>query len=537
MVPAQVRVLVARFSYGGNGGISSCHKKMVSWWGPQFHELKTDPRIGAFADVDISDTPIYMTRNKAIQMAKEEGFDFIWMIDSDNDIDRYVGTDIPGVKPFFKSSFDFAYERLLRGLPTVIAAPYCGPPPDDLDGGEEVPYIFYWKNYESDNPHCGHSLQMYTREHAAMMAGIAPCAAIATGCFLASLKAFDLVAPPYFDYEHDAAKTKKASTEDVFCTRNLSLAGRTALQEEIVFCNWDAWAGHVKEKTVGRPVTLSAGDVAKRYENAMAIGRDPRRKLQYLNFKRDMSVPAPQPVEKQADVEHVVNEQRLRDIFGHQCESLFFRTPMEDLRAMKEVVEFVHSRNPSRRLKVIEVGSWVGESAVAMACGLLDRNGVIYCVDHFSGSPTDQLAEFVRDNGGPARIRRQFDNNTREFRDVIRAFPMESAAAAKQIAGEEGRSECADLVLIDAGHTYEECLADIQAWLPHVASDGFLMVHDYDADGFPGVKKAVDETFGRECVHKIRDTKVAYVSIADWKEKQVPAAGGNGHVAPVPVTA
>ena len=51
-----------------------------------------------------------------------------------------------------------------------------------------------------------------------------------------------------------------------------------------------------------------------------------------------------------------------------------------------------------------------------------------------------------------------------------------------------------DLVFIDADHTYEHVMADIEAWLPLVKSGGLLTGHDYGGRKV-GVKQAVDEYF------------------------------------------
>ena len=48
-----------------------------------------------------------------------------------------------------------------------------------------------------------------------------------------------------------------------------------------------------------------------------------------------------------------------------------------------------------------------------------------------------------------------------------------------------------DFVFIDAGHTYEDCFSDIQAWLPKVKAGGTLAGHDYGSS--EGVRRAVKE--------------------------------------------
>jgi Methyltransferase domain/6-hydroxymethylpterin diphosphokinase MptE-like len=69
---------------------------------------------------------------------------------------------------------------------------------------------------------------------------------------------------------------------------------------------------------------------------------------------------------------------------------------------------------------------------------------------------------------------------------------MDSRKAAAQVP-----DGSLDFVFIDADHSYEGCIADIDAWLPKVRAGGVLCGHDYENTQFPrfGVKRAVDERF------------------------------------------
>lgn len=61
------------------------------------------------------------------------------------------------------------------------------------------------------------------------------------------------------------------------------------------------------------------------------------------------------------------------------------------------------------------------------------------------------------------------------------------------------------MVFVDGDHSYEGCKGDIEAWFPHLADDGIIVVHDYlkgdlaaDPNGphpmnWPGVDSAVNE--------------------------------------------
>ena len=86
-------------------------------------------------------------------------------------------------------------------------------------------------------------------------------------------------------------------------------------------------------------------------------------------------------------------------------------------------------------------------------------------------------------------IVKKFWQNVGEHRHRIRMYELLSLAAAKHLHGEQF-----DIVFIDAGHDYESCLADIQAWWPLVREGGYLCGHDYQHT-FPGVMRAVAQSF------------------------------------------
>ena len=59
-----------------------------------------------------------------------------------------------------------------------------------------------------------------------------------------------------------------------------------------------------------------------------------------------------------------------------------------------------------------------------------------------------------------------------------------------------------DFVFIDADHTEEGVSADIAMWRPKVKPGGWLMGHDYNERGFPGVVRAVDRLVGEPLLFK-----------------------------------
>ncbi len=286
MQPRKLNVAISRFPYGGNGGISSEHPDIADWLVVNIPKIVTDERVGKHFLQRHSDTPITMTRNRAVQEARAVGADVLLMIDSDMGPDAHLASTPfkhpltnPLAKPFWKSSFDFLYEHWERG-PVAVCAPYCGPPPT------ECVYVFNWKSMEPDAAGLPDvRLGMYEREHAAVMHGIQPCAAQPTGLILFDLRLFDLLDQPWFDYEYQdegptcehcgqckpGPRSQKCSTEDVVLTRDVAMHAQLKLGYNPLFCNWDAWAVHHKSKAVGMPTVLSLDSIQKKYADAVRL--------------------------------------------------------------------------------------------------------------------------------------------------------------------------------------------------------------------------------------------------------------------------
>lgn len=235
--------------------------------------MKQDKRISDIHMYRKDDTPATMVRNDVAEKAKAKKADYLLIADNDMNPDAYhksndyrLGLD-PAAKLFWDSSWEF---MLKQSEPCIIAAPYCGPPP------HECVYVFQWISNQSDhaNKSTDHGLQMFTREDAAYRRGIEEVAALPTGLMLLDTRVFDILDPPYFQYEWtDKTESRKASTEDVFFTRDASIAGIPN------YCNWDAWAGHWKMKCVGKPMHLTINDVRKEYRAALGRAAEREQKL------------------------------------------------------------------------------------------------------------------------------------------------------------------------------------------------------------------------------------------------------------------
>lgn len=137
----------------------------------------------------------------------------------------------------------------------------------------------------------------------------------------------------------------------------------------------------------------------------------------------------------------------------------------------------------------VEVGSWKGKSAAFMCVEIINSGKPIKfdCVDIWTGE--GKPGEYEND---PSVINQtlfdEFNNNMLPVKHVFTPIREWSDKAAERYA-----DASLDFVFIDAGHSYENAIADIRAWLPKIKSGGTIAGHDYNSA--PGVKKAVNEMF------------------------------------------
>lgn len=131
--------------------------------------------------------------------------------------------------------------------------------------------------------------------------------------------------------------------------------------------------------------------------------------------------------------------------------------------------------------KLVELGSFQGRSSVAIAA-VLPPNSVLYCVDHFQGSP-----EHKQWNLNISNLLEAFNANIERFgvKDKIYTLAMSTTEAAAKF-----EPQSLDLVLIDAAHDYDSVKADLLNWYPKLKPGGYLFCDDYQPE-WPGVMQAV----------------------------------------------
>lgn len=438
------------FSYGGNGGISSEVPDIREWMLPATSSLSQDPRVSRIQVWNLSDTPITMTRNKAVLMARQYGIDVLVMVDSDMKPDMYSGQ--VDAKPFLTSSFDFLVEHYHKG-PVVIGAPYCGPPP------HENVYVFRWQARQSANANPDFKLEMYDRDTAAKLAGIQECAALPTGLIMYDMRAFDVTEPQdandnaWFYYEYtDKYQAEKSSTEDVTMTRDLSLAGTQKLGYNPVFCNWDAWAGHWKPKCVGKPQIVQAIDISNKLKQCWEAKYDAGIKV--------MSV-TPSPALRRALEKSVVTKDELGE-----CVALSDGT-REKLAALQALMDDVPAGI------FVEVGN--REGGTLLLALRHSKSFAVIGIDPYGSLP------YTLPGGG---VTTQYDDAMYERMKqvVIQNGLTWKLAHYKQtsvswIAEHQGDGPFA-FVFLDGRHDKETVEAEIAYFGPRMANGGLICVDD-----------------------------------------------------------
>lgn len=142
---------------------------------------------------------------------------------------------------------------------------------------------------------------------------------------------------------------------------------------------------------------------------------------------------------------------------------------------------------------IVECGSWKGRSAIHMARLTRELKTRIYCCDTWLGE-VNLKAEQIADTEKAAcqydhaAIYNQFLHNVSEagFADRIFPIPQESIAAARLLIAHKIK---ADLVYLDADHSYHCSYYDLENYAPLVSAKGVLFGDDFN--DFPGVRAAV----------------------------------------------
>ena len=129
---------------------------------------------------------------------------------------------------------------------------------------------------------------------------------------------------------------------------------------------------------------------------------------------------------------------------------------------------------------VLEIGTYCGKSALNFSEVAKDVNGLIYTIDHHTGSEEHQRGEEYHDS-------ELFDERLKKFNTLPEFLNnLKSKKMAKFIIPIIDKSQNASnffsekisLLFIDGGHSFETALSDYSAWKDKICADGLLVIHD-----------------------------------------------------------
>jgi len=130
---------------------------------------------------------------------------------------------------------------------------------------------------------------------------------------------------------------------------------------------------------------------------------------------------------------------------------------------------------------IVEIGCLEGQSSeiFALTC---DH---VTCVDPWKSGYDDDDPNSHEDL---SHYEKEFDKRMSKYKNYVKA-KLTSLEATRLFA-----PASLDFVYLDGAHTYTSVKADIEAWLPKIASGGAIGGHDFSPDWF-GVIKAVQSIF------------------------------------------
>lgn len=129
---------------------------------------------------------------------------------------------------------------------------------------------------------------------------------------------------------------------------------------------------------------------------------------------------------------------------------------------------------------VLEIGSYCGRSAAIIGSACKLKSGILFSIDHHTGSEEQQPGEQYFDPD-------LYDEKTLSvntfplFRQTLSRAGLEDTVVpivcTSKTAGRMWKTPLS-MVFIDGGHSFEAAYTDFLTWAPHIIPGGFLVIHD-----------------------------------------------------------
>ncbi len=142
----------------------------------------------------------------------------------------------------------------------------------------------------------------------------------------------------------------------------------------------------------------------------------------------------------------------------------------------------------NQQARILELGSFLGRSTVTMAFACHKTRRHIYAVDTFEGNDDDFIS-------GRNEVYWQGNSFLETFKDHLRRDDLLQYVTALQGWTHEIAKHWTmqvDMIFIDAGHTYEAVLQDVDNYFKFVKPGGVVALHDV-TPSWPGVERVWQE--------------------------------------------
>lgn len=149
-------------------------------------------------------------------------------------------------------------------------------------------------------------------------------------------------------------------------------------------------------------------------------------------------------------------------------------------KGLMDMINYIKSKSPTENMRMIEIGSYAGESTIMFASHFKDVLSIDpFLNDYDMNDATCYHMELDK-------VYDIFINNTKEYKNISHVRKISDDAH------ESIDNSSYDFVYIDGLHTYEQVKKDILNYLPKIRKGGFIGGHDYHPN-WKGVSDAINE--------------------------------------------
>jgi hypothetical protein len=139
----------------------------------------------------------------------------------------------------------------------------------------------------------------------------------------------------------------------------------------------------------------------------------------------------------------------------------------------------------------VELGCYKGKSTsfIGVEIHKQKRDINFFAIDSFQGATNSTDANEIKAYEGISEIEEAYTYNVSLIGNKIKTIVSLTDEASQYF-----EDKSVDCLFIDAGHSREAVMKDIDCWLPKMKPNGIMAGHDYTA--WEGVNQAVTEVFG-----------------------------------------